>query len=139
MSTNEKIMEAAALLGQAIENDERREAYLAASKKYDEDENLGRMIEEYSHMRSVLNSLYSDGGTEKETTDAMEAHLNTLYLEITENEAYREFEAAKREIDIMLSSINAIIQKAITGQEPGGCSSCGGSCSDGCSSCGGCH
>ncbi|MCD8002451.1 MAG: YlbF family regulator [Clostridia bacterium] len=132
--TDDKIIQAAMLLGEAIEGDERRERYVSALQKYEGDENLCRMISEYNRMRSVLNGLYSDGSAESETLEAAEANLNTLYVEITENETYREFSDAKDALDAVISRINAIVRKAATGED-GSCSSCGGNCS----SCGGCR
>ncbi|MCD7943309.1 MAG: YlbF family regulator [Clostridia bacterium] len=132
--TDDKIIQAAMLLGEAIESDERRERYVSALQKYEGDENLCRMISEYNRMRSVLNGLYSDGSAESETLEAAEANINTLYIEITENETYREFSDAKDALDAVISRINAIVRKAATGED-GNCSSCGGNCS----SCGGCR
>ena len=127
------IIEMAHNLGETIKQDRRFLRYDAAQKALSGENNLSRLITEYNAQQAALASVYGKPDVDRELTEAIEGRINTLYLEITENAAYKEFSEAKGELDALIKGVNDEIYFALTGEEPHS-----GGCSGNCSSCSGC-
>lgn len=130
---NDMIIEMAHSLGEKIKEDERFLRYDAAQTAFRSDEALGRMITEYNAQQTALSRVYATKDIDQELITAMEGRINTLYLEITENETFKEFNSSKDELDALIKDVNDEIFFVLTGERPhsacsGDCSSCGGSC-----------
>ncbi len=127
------IIEMAHKLGETIKSTPCYERYTEAEKSFRENGDIARLITEYNAQQTALAKVYSDKEVDRELITAIEGRVNTLYLEITENEVYKEFVESKDEIDNLIKSVNDEILFAITGERPhscgGDCSSCGGGCS----------
>ncbi len=127
------IIEMAHKLGETIKSTPCYERYTEAEKSFRENGDIARLITEYNAQQTALAKVYSDKEVDRELITAIEGRVNTLYLEITENEVYKEFVAAKEDIDGLIKSVNDEILFAITGERPhscsGDCSACGGGCS----------
>ena len=129
------IIEMAHHLGDTIKEDRRFIRYDAAQKALSAEANVTRMMTEYNAQQAALASVYNKPDVDKELTDAIEGRINTLYMEITENEVYKEFVDAKADLDALIKGVNDEIYFALTGVEPGAggcsgnCSTCGGGCS----------
>ena len=126
------IIEMAHHLGDTIKQDRRFIRYDAAQKAFSHDGTLSRLITEYNAQQAALQSVYGKPEVDRELTEAIEGRINTLYLEITENEIYKEFVEAKSDLDDLRKGVNDEIYTALTGEAPhncgGNCSACGGGC-----------
>lgn len=134
---DEKTSDAAILgmagsLGRHIKEDERYAKLTAAQIAYREDEELKRLISEYNAQQAALNAAYAEKDRDNDAIRSLDARINTLYMEITENEHYKNYVEAKEQFDALISQVNDEIMFNITGEYP---HHCGGSCS-GCSGCG---
>ncbi len=131
---DDMIIEMAHHLGDTIKADRRFVRYDAAQKAFSADANLSRMMTEYNAQQAALASVYSKPEVDRELVTAIEGRVNTLYLEITENEVYKEFAESKLELDTLVKAVNDEIYFALTGEAPhaggctGDCSSCGAGC-----------
>ena len=130
---NETIIEMAHRLGDTIKEDERFLRYDAAQKAFSKESKLSRLITEYNAQQTALQSVYAKPDIEKELITAIEGRINTLYMEITEDETYKEFSEAKLAFDALMQNVNDEIYFALTGEAPHS-SGCSGNCS-GCAGC----
>lgn len=131
---DDMIIEMAHHLGETIKADRRFIRYDAAQKAFSNENKLSRLITEYNAQQAALSSVYAKPEVDRELITAIEGRVNTLYLEITENEVYREFSEAKAELDALVKGVNDEIYLALTGEAPhaactGDCASCGAGCS----------
>lgn len=129
---DDMIIEMAHHLGETIKQDRRFERYEKAQEAFREDGSLSHMITEYNAQQTALSRVYATKDIDQELITAMEGRINTLYFEITENEVFKEFNAAKEEIDNLIKDVNDEIIFVLTGERPhscsGDCSSCGSAC-----------
>ena len=131
------IIEMAHHLGDTIKEDRRFIRYDAAHKAFADAPELTRLMTEYNAQQAALASVYGKPDIDRELTEAIEGRINTLYMEITENDIYKEFVDAKADLDALIKGVNDEIYFALTGEEPhshaggcsGNCSACGGGCS----------
>ena len=125
-----EVMELAAKLGQEIKKDPRVVALQAAEKAYTEDRKLQTLMVEYNAQSTALTEEYKKPEKDAEFIKRIEARINELYHEITENPVMLEYQAAQEVVNEFMNEVNAEITYQITGQRPCShdCSSCGGSC-----------
>ncbi len=123
-------MELAAKLGQEIKKDPRVVALQEAEKAYTEDRKLQTLMVEYNAQSTALTEEYKKPEKDAEFIKRIEARINELYHEITENPVMLEYQAAQEVVNEFMNEVNAEITYQITGQRPCShdCSSCGGSC-----------
>lgn len=127
------IIEMAHNLGETIKSSPVYARYEAAEKAFREAGEITRLITEYNAQQTALAKVYGNKEVDRELITAIEGRVNTLYMEITENETYKEFVESKEDIDALIKTVNDEMLFAITGERPhscsGDCSACGGSCS----------
>ena len=126
------ILQMAGSLGRLIREDERYVKMTAAQTAYREDEELMRLIAEYNAQQAALSAAYAEKERDSNLIRDIDARINTLYMEITENEHYKNYVEAKEQFYALIAQVNDEIMFNITGEYP---HHCGGSCS-GCSGCG---
>ena len=125
------IIEMAHHLGETIKGDRRFDRYSSAQEAFAKCGELNRLITEYNAQQAALSSVYASEDKDKTLIESIEGRVNTLYMEITENEVYREYTDASSELDALLKAVNDEIQFVLTGEYPH-------SCTGDCSACGGC-
>lgn len=133
------VIEKARELGKLIQADERYAKYLAAKEKNDKDEELQKLISEFTAKRYMLNMEMSKEDKDADKLKELDGVIKNLYGEIMVNPNMAEFNAAKNAMDGMLSEINNIITASANGEDPETCPSKPTGCSGSCASCGGCH
>ena len=133
------VIQMARELGKLIQQDERYSAYLSAKEKNDKDEELQKLISEFTAKRYELNMEMSKEDKDSEKLKELDGVIKNLYGEIMVNPNMAEFNAAKNAMDGMLSEINNVITASANGEDPETCPSKPSGCSGSCSSCGGCH
>ena len=133
------VIEATRELGKAIQQDERYIKYMLCKEKNDSDESLQHLIGECNLLRIQINNEFSkEDGKDDEKVKELNAKLRECYDEIMKNENMAEFDAAKRDIDALISKVNGIITLCVEGHDPMTAEPPEG-CTGSCSSCGGCH
>ncbi len=129
---NKALIEKIHELGQMIKEDPSTVALLEAEKAFNTSDRLANFVTEYNVQAKALENLYA---AEDETPDAeivknVEDRINALYEQITGDEIYVAYIAAKENYEAYYSEVMEELQFAITGERP---------CTHDCSSCHGCH
>ena len=129
MSTLSERLEA---LGEAIVEDPRRAAWMAAKEAQEADEQLQAKLADFNAVRDELMAANLEDPTNADKHAELGDKMKRVYEEIMQNPNMIAFMEAQQELSDMVQEINARIQFFITGEEPaacdGNCASCGGSC-----------
>ncbi len=134
----DKVIEMTRELGKLIQQDARYKAYVSAREKNDNDPELQKMISEFNDLRVELAGEMSKDDKDAEKLTQLDDDIKNLYGSIMGSELMMEFEAAKAEMDSMLSQINTVITQCANGEDPDTCPVTTG-CTGSCESCAGCH
>lgn len=134
----DNVIEKTRELGKLIQQDARYKAYVAAREKNDNDPELQKMISEFNDLRVELAGEMSKDDKDAEKLTQLDDDIKNLYGSIMGSELMMEFEAAKAEMDSMLSQINTVITQCANGEDPDTCPVTTG-CTGSCESCAGCH
>ena len=134
----DKVIEMTRELGKLIQQDARYKAYVAAREKNDNDPELQKMISEFNDLRVELAGEMAKDDKDAEKLTQLDDDIKNLYGSIMGSELMMEFEAAKAEMDSMLSQINTVITQCANGEDPETCPVTTG-CTGSCDSCAGCH
>lgn len=134
----DNVIEKTRELGKLIQQDARYKAYVAAREKNDNDPELQKMISEFNDLRTELAGEMSKDDKDAEKLTQLDDDIKNLYGSIMGSELMMEFEAAKAEMDSMLSQINTVITQCANGEDPDTCPVTTG-CTGSCESCAGCH
>ena len=125
--------ELARQLGEAVVASETYVAFQAAQTAYDNDAELQQLIQEFNLQKmNVMQEMQK--GDEKDA-DKLKTHqdkMREVYGKIMADPVMDRYMTAKEAADSFVNEIYGILNYAITGEEPGGCT---GSCE----TCGGCH
>ena len=132
MELMDKIMELAAMLGDALKETDEVKRLSAAEAAYKTDGTLQGKITEYNVQTLAMTEEYKKPEKDMEVIEAIEARVNTLYREITELPVMTEYTASQEAVNALMEKVNNEIQFRITGEKPS-------SCTHDCSTCGGCH
>lgn len=124
------IMEIATLLGAKIREDEKVQEYYVANEAYEKDEELQKLVQEYSTQRMALEEEYKKDNPDDGFIEAIEGRIEDIYNEVMENPVYIEFSEAQEELNKIMHMVNDEITFQVTGERH---------CHDGCDSCSGCH
>lgn len=125
-----EVMELAAELGKKIKEDPRVVALQEAEKAYTEDRALQTLMVEYNAQSTALTEEYKKPEKDAEFIKRIEARINEIYHEITENPVMLAYQAAQEAVNDFMNEVNAEISYQITGQRPCShdCSSCHSNC-----------
>ncbi len=130
------LLEMAKDMGEAIQQDDRFITLQMAQAAADDDAALQDLIGEFNLKRIALS-----GEENKEKKDAqkikrLDTELRAVYARVMENEHMAAYNAARSEMDALLSGINRILHLSAQGENPrsidvsprctGDCGSCGG-------------
>ena len=134
-------IKAARELGKAIQADSRYKDYVAAKEANDADEELQKLISDFSAKRQRLQAEMSREPEDQdgEKIRAMNKEMQDAYGEVMKNANMANFAVVKNALDMMLNEVNMIISMSCEGEDPETCDphaahGCGGSCA----TCGGC-
>jgi len=132
------IIEMAKDMGEAIQQDNRFVALQMAQAKADEDQALQDLIGEFNLKRMALATEDAKDEKDEAKLQELDAELREVYGRVMANESMQAYNAARQEMDALLSNVNRILMLSAQGEDPQTLDaehSCGGHCS----SCGGCH
>ncbi|MDR0914712.1 MAG: YlbF family regulator [Oscillospiraceae bacterium] len=134
MDIIQKTRELAAMLQQ----EEVYVALKAAQTAADEDKQLQDAIGEFNLKRLTINNEAQKPDRDDAKLQELNIEMRTLYAQITANEKYAKYNAAREELQTLVQRVTAIISNSAEGEDPQTTDytpSCGGSCSS-CSGCG---
>ena len=125
-------------LGKEIQKDERYQRYVAAREANDNDQTLQDLIEKFNLKRVELSSAINSEDRDVDKLTQLDKELKDLYQDIMNNDNMLAFNAAKAELDDVVSFVNQIVMGSVNGENPDLIEKqvgCGGNCA----SCGRCH
>ena len=127
---NNKVMELAIALGQAIKEDERIKKMEAAKVAFDTDKEIQSLMLEYNTQRVALGEEYKKETQDKEFIDVINKRIEELYNSIITNEIFVAYNATQDEVNKFMNEVNGEITFQITGERPctHDCSSCHSDC-----------
>lgn len=125
-----KVMELAVALGQAIKEDERIKKMEAAKAAFDSDKGIQSLILEYNTQRVALGEEYKKDTQDKEFIEVINKRIDELYNSIVTNEVFIAYNATQDEVNKFMNEVNGEISFQITGERPctHDCSSCHSDC-----------
>jgi len=125
-----KIMELAVALGNAIKEDERILKMNAAKKAFDESTEVQNLMFEYNAQRVALTEEYKKGEVDNDIIAAINNRIDQLYDSIVSHPVYVEYTATQEEVNKFMNEVNGEITFTITGERPctHDCSSCHADC-----------
>lgn len=127
------VRELARQLGEAVVTDEKFVALQSAQAEYDNDAELQQLIQEFNLQKmNVMQEMQKGEEKNEEKLKEHQDKMRETYTKIMSDPVMDKYMTAKEEADTFVNEIYAILNFAITGEEPGACS---GSCE----TCGGCH
>ena len=137
MEQNDRIIEMARALGRAIQMDERYEILDKAREATDTDTALQDAIGRFNLSRINLNAEMAKEEQDKDKVAEINSDMQRAYGEVMDSELMIQYEAAKGDINDLITWVNAIITTAINGGDPNTVqqpAACGGDCG-GCAGC----
>ena len=96
-------------LGKLIQADPRYDAYIKAKETNDKDEELQKLINDFTMKRYELNMEMSKTDKDTDKVKELDGVIKNIYGEIMVNPNMAAFNAAKNAMDGMLAEINNII------------------------------
>lgn len=127
------VRELARQLGEAVVTDEKFVALQSAQAEYDNDAELQQLIQEFNLQKmNVMQEMQKGEEKNEEKLKEHQDKMRETYTKIMSDPVMDKYMTAKEEADAFVNEIYGILNFAITGEEPGGCS---GSCE----TYGGCH
>lgn len=133
------VIEKAKELSMAISQNARCVRLQVAKAANEADMELQKQIGEFNLKKIMLSAEYKKTPPNDAKVKAFEEELRNIYAGIMENAHMAEFNAAKKDMDEMLTHINGIIQVAISGEVDSGTCADNGGCQGSCEGCSGCH
>ena len=124
------IIEMARSLGRALQNDDRFVRTQLAQNAADEDKELQDLIGEFNLKRIALN--------QETTREEKDGEIREVYARLMANEHMQAYQAAKQELDQLVSNVATIVTLSAQGQNPDDIQESAG-CGGDCSGCAGCH
>ena len=128
---SKEIREATEALAKLIRADKRYQAYEAAAKEYENDNEVLRMITEYNVHQTALSAEFGKEDRDEAVIVSIQKRIDDLYDAITHNESYQNFIRVKEESDAFVKMVNAELEFFITGRRActHNCSTCHADCS----------
>lgn len=135
----DRIIDMARDLGDAIQKDDRYIQTMSAQRAADEDKELQNLIGEFNLKRIALNNEMQKENKKDAKIDALSTEVRDVYDKIMNNEAMKQYNTVKPELDHLVNAVARIITLASQGEDPYSINESDGGCSGNCSACGGCN
>jgi cell fate (sporulation/competence/biofilm development) regulator YlbF (YheA/YmcA/DUF963 family) len=135
----DNIIEQARAIGKAIQKDERYLKTQLALQAADEDKELQDLIGQYNLKRMSIQNEMQKPERDEEKLRAYQTELNSLYETIMKNPRMIAYNEARKDFDLLLRRVDAIISQSANGVDPDTADYQESSCSGNCGSCSGCH
>lgn len=125
-----QVLEKAVELADALEECEELKEVKEKEEAVRADANAASILNSYFEMQHQMYHLQEEG---KEPDPELLAQFNDIQNTMSENMVIAEYYKSQETLGYLLQKVNAIISKAITGEDPADCSDAD------CASCAGCH
>lgn len=136
---NRDIIELAREIGRQLQQDDRYIKFQLAKQATDEDKELQDLIGEFNLKRMAISNEVSKADRDEEKLQKYNQEMRSAYAKIMSNENMINYNDTKAEFDLILTRVNAIIQKSSEGEDPNTADYTPSECTGSCESCGGCH
>lgn len=135
---NKDIIELTRDVGRQLQKEEAYIAYQMAKQAADEDQELQKLIEEFSNIRDDIDRETSKDEKDRnnEQIRKLNENMRKVYAKIMTNERMMNYNDAKDAYDVLMARITAIIKQCSEGEDPdttdylpsctGNCGTCGG-------------
>ena len=137
LEDQDNILEMAKELGYAIQQDQRFASYIQAKEKNDTDEELQKLIEDFSVVRTKLNAESMKEQRDDDIINSLDKEVTDMYQKIMANKNMHAYSVAKSEMDELVRIISTIVELSANGMDPQAAVASGCSPSD-CAGCAGC-
>lgn len=130
-----EIIELAKELGAKIQKSKEFLDFKSFKEKMDSDEHLSDMRKEFNNIKELLNKEISKENADQDKIKQLSGNLRNMYEKINDTKIVCEYEFAKKNLDLLVSNVNNIINESAHGTfSESFLPSCSGSCStcDGC-------
>ena len=133
------IIELARELGRQLQQEEAYIRYSLAKQAADEDQELQKLINDFSEVRDKINVETSKHEEERDSAKVISLNkdMRKLYAKIMTNERMMNYNDAKDDFDVIFRRITAIIQQCSESEDPD-TADYTPSCTGSCGTCGGC-
>lgn len=133
------VIELTRALGKKIQQEEVFLHYQIAKQNADNDQELQKIIEDFSNKRTELSEESDKPDEEKNAVKIQQIsrEMRRCYGEIMSNQSMINYNDAKDAYDVLMNRINAILQKSFDGEDPE-TADYSPTCSGSCATCGGC-
>ncbi len=132
------VIEKARELGKALQQDERYLRLVKANQANDADETLQDLIGKFNLKRMEINQEVTKEQKDSDKLSKLDAEFKELYKTIMSRPTMVEYNAAKQDMESLVTFINQIVVDSANGEDPDTIEQATG-CSGSCSSCSGCH
>lgn len=132
-----ELIEKVRVLAKELAQDERVVRYNLARQQSDEDKQLQELIGRFNLRRIELNNQMSKEEKNTDRIAELDREIKSIYEEVMKNEHLVAYNAAKTEVDQMMTFINAILTAGVNGENPDEVDE--SSCTGNCATCAGCH
>lgn len=130
-----EIIELAKELGAKIQKSKEFLDFKSFKEKMDSDEHLSDMRKEFNSIKESLNKEISKENADQDKIKQLSGNLRNMYEKINDTKIVCEYESAKKNLDLLVSNVNNIINESAHGTFS---ESFFPSCSGSCSTCDGC-
>lgn len=120
-------------VGEIIKADPRQAAVQKASDEYSTNEEITRLLEEYSALQSAVSAEYEKEALDETVVKPLQERMNTIYETVTNHPVYIAFREASDDYEEFTGAVYEELEFAVTGHRHSD------ECTHDCSTCGGCH
>ena len=127
-------------LGEAIQQDERYLAFVAAKNANEADASLNDLIGKLNLIQMSYQNESAKDAPDDKKLEEMDNEFRDIYGQIMLNENMQKYEEAKQQVDDMMNYLIGILSQCVNGADPATCEpeTAEGDCTGDCGSCGGC-
>lgn len=129
----EKLTEAIHALAEIIKADARHIAIVKASDEYSNNEELRKLLEEYSALQTAMAAEYEKEDMDEKAVTDLQTRMGEIYETVTAHPVYCNFKEASEAYEELTNEVYGELEFAVTGQRASecthDCSTCGGGCS----------
>lgn len=127
-------------LGALLQQDERYLKLMEAQKANEADDALNELISKIQLLQMSFQHEASKEDRDEKKLEEYDKEFGQIYAQIMANDNMKAYEAARGEVDKLMTYLTGILGLCLQGADPATCEpeqehECGGECS----TCGGCH
>lgn len=136
---NDGIIELAREIGHRLQNNDSYIKFRLAEQYVEQDKELQELIDVFNNKRSEITAEASKAERDQEKIAKYNVEMRSAYAKIISNENMIKYNEAKEDLNMLLTRVNAIIQKSSEGEDPDTADYIPSDCTGSCSSCSGCR